>query len=130
MTRMLALVAVMTLAACGTTIEPAVPDIVHEVDGIPISEPQAGETAENGGVTDTSIDHGGAAGPVAEAAAESKTTAATMPPVAASPSTTTTSTVPDLDLDLSDLDTLVNELDGLLGSLGAAMNQTEGEFTP
>ena len=37
--------------------------------------------------------------------------------------TTTSSTVPTVEIDLSELDSLVDELDGLLGSLGAAMNQ-------
>ena len=51
---------------------------------------------------------------------------------AAIATTTTTSTMPEiaLDLDLSELDELLGELNGLLGGLGSVMNQSEGEITP
>lgn len=58
------------------------------------------------------------------------TTTTTKPQPVVPTTTTTSSTVPTVEIDLSELDSLVDELDVLLGSLGAAMNQTEGEFTP
>ena len=56
----------------------------------------------------------------------------TTPSSAATATTTTTSTMPEiaLDLDLSELDELLGELNGLLGGLGSVMNQSEGEITP
>ena len=56
----------------------------------------------------------------------------TIPSLAAAATTTTTSTMPEiaLDLDLSELDELLGELNGLLGGLGSVMNQSEGEITP
>ncbi len=44
--------------------------------------------------------------------------------------TSTSTTVPDFDVDLSDLDGLLSDLDRLVKSLTASMNQTEGEFSP
>lgn len=73
--------------------------------------------------------------PVVETATSVPTSTApqtTTPSSAATATTTTTSTMPEiaLDLDLSELDELLGELNGLLGGLGSVMNQSEGEITP
>jgi hypothetical protein len=73
--------------------------------------------------TDESRPTGAAPDPTEEPTA---TTTTTTTPVAHQPSTT----LPEVSLELSELDVLMGEPDGLFGSLGAAMNQTEGEFKP
>jgi len=126
----LALIAVVALAACGASNQGAASEV-----GEPVGANQiAGEPA------DVRAEPAQAVAPTVEivrvdaeatSTTEMGTTTTTAEPAANPPSTTTTSTtVPDVDIDLSDLDALMAELDGLMGDLGTAMNQTEGEFTP
>ncbi|MDF1595767.1 MAG: hypothetical protein P1T08_06680 [Acidimicrobiia bacterium] len=122
MRRILALAAVLTLAACGTW-RAADPD--GETEAAPGASTVV--TAETDQVPLPIADETQPAGVVPDPAEEPTTTTTTTPtPIADQPSTT----LPDLNLDLSELDVLMGELDGLLGNLGAAMNQTEGELKP
>ncbi|HSR45034.1 MAG TPA: hypothetical protein VLT15_07365 [Acidimicrobiia bacterium] len=119
----LALITVAALTACSAADRWAGPGVDESAAAVRASiDIPDGPFAE----TVTTIPNP-AADTVPEPVAPAETTTA---PVAAPPSTTTTTTVPEIDLDLSELDELVGELDRLLGDLGAAMNQTEGEFTP
>ncbi len=122
MKRVLALAAVLMLAACGTWR-------AAEPDGEPVATPGASvvATAETDRVPFPIADETRPAGLVPDPAEEPTTpTTTTHAPVAYQPSTT----LSDVNLDLSELDVLMGELDGLFGNLGAAMNQTEGEFKP
>ncbi|NNC40175.1 MAG: hypothetical protein HKN95_05750 [Acidimicrobiia bacterium] len=126
MKRILVAVIAVGVAACGVPAQPA------ETTSAEIEPPvgAAASAAESVSPTDPVVPG------VLEVASTDEiepttTTATTTKPQPVVPTTTTTSsTVPTVEIDLSELDSLVDELDVLLGSLGAAMNQTEGEFTP
>jgi hypothetical protein len=120
--RILVAVIAVGVAACGVPAQPA------ETTSAEIEPPVgAALAAESVSPTDAVVPG------VLEVASTDEiepTTTTTKPQPVVPNTTTTSSTVPTVEIDLSELDLLVDELDVLLGSLGAAMNQTEGEFTP
>ena len=126
MKRILVAVIAVGVAACGVPAQPA--ETTSAEIGPPVGA--AASAAESVSPTDPAVPG------VLEVASTDEiepttTTTTTAKPLQVVPTTTTTSsTVPTVEIDLSELDSLVDELDVLLGSLGAAMNQTEGEFTP
>lgn len=122
MKRILVAVIAVGVAACGVPAQPA------ETTSAEIEPPVgAALAAESVSPTDAVVPG------VLEVASTDEiepTTTTTKPQPVVPTTTTTSSTVQTVEIDLSELDSLVDELDVLLGSLGAAMNQTEGEFTP
>jgi hypothetical protein len=131
MKRVLGAVIAVGIAACGVPAHPAetTPDEV----GLPeVAAASAEEAVSSTPDRDVSgIPEVASTDEIEQLASTTTTTTTTNQPTAApSTTTTTSSTVPAVEIDLSDLDALIGELDVLLGSLGTAMNQTEGEFTP
>ena len=131
MKRILVAVITVGVAACGVPAQPA--ETTTTEVGLPVV---AAASAEEPVVSTPNRDVSGvpevASTDEVEPTASTTTTTTTtnQAPVVPTTTTTTSSTVPAIEIDLSDLDSLIGELDVLLGSLGAAMNQTEGEFTP
>ena len=127
MKRILVAVITVGVAACGVPAQPA--ETATTEVGVPVV---AAASAEEPVVSTPDSDVSGfpevASIDEIEPAASTTTTTTTTNPPSVVP--TTSSTVPAIEIDLSDLDSLLGELDVLLGSLGAAMNQPEGEFTP
>ena len=134
MKRILVAVITVGVAACGVPAQPA--ETTTTEVGLPVV---AAASAEEPVVSTPNRDVSGVpevastdeVEPTASTTTTTTTTTTTnQAPVVPTTTTTTSSTVPAIEIDLSDLDSLIGELDVLLGSLGAAMNQTEGEFTP
>ena len=125
MKSVLALIVVVALAACGTSNQRAASDVGEQTDAAPVVGGPSDLSSEPAETTGTTIDVG-TSETMETAAALAEETATAVEPAAVS----TTTTAPEVDLDLSELDDLIIELDGLLGPLGSAMNQIEGEFTP
>ena len=131
MKRILVAVITVGVAACGVPAQPA--ETATTEVGVPVV---AAASAEEPVVSTPDSDVSGfpeasSIDEIEPAASTTTTTTTTNPPsVVPTTTTTTSSTVPAIEIDLSDLDSLLGELDVLLGSLGAAMNQPEGEFTP
>ena len=131
MKRILVAVITVGVAACGVPAQPA--ETTTPEVGLP---GVAAASAEESVVSTPDGDVSGvpevASTDEIEPTASTTTTTTTtnQAPVVPTTTSTTSSTVPAIEIDLSDLDSLISELDVLLGSLGAAMNQTEGEFTP
>ena len=125
MKSVLALIVVVALAACGTPNQRAASDVGEQADAAPVVGGPVGLSSEPADTTDTTIGVG-TSETMEMAVASAEETATAIEPAAVS----TTTTAPEVDLDLSELDDLITELDGLLGPLGSAMNQIEGEFTP
>ena len=127
MKRILVAVITVGVAACGVPAQPA--ETATTEVGLPVV---AAASAEETVVSTPDSDVSGmpevsSTDEIEPAASTTITTTTTNPPPVVP---TTSSTVPAIEIDLSDLDSLLGELDVLLGSLGAAMNQPEGEFTP
>ena len=127
MKRILVAVITVGVAACGVPAQPA--ETTTTEVGLPVvasasvEEPVVSTPDSDGsGVPEVS-----STDEIEPTASTTTTTTTTNPPPVVP---TTSSTVPAIEIDLSDLDSLLGELDVLLGSLGAAMNQPEGEFTP
>ncbi|MDH5372709.1 MAG: hypothetical protein OEX97_07165 [Acidimicrobiia bacterium] len=125
MKSVLALILSVMLAACGTSNQRAASDVGEQAEVAPVVGDLAGLSSEPADTTESTID-AGTSGTMETVNASGEETTTATEPVAAS----TTTTTPGVDLDLSELDDLIVELDGLLGPLGSAMNQIEGEFTP
>ena len=124
MKSVLALIVVVALAACGTSNQRAASDVGEQADAAPVVGGPVDLSSEPADTTYTTIGVG---------TSETMETAVALDEVTATaiePAAVTTTTAPEVDLDLSELDDLIIELDGLLGPLGSAMNQIEGEFTP
>lgn len=125
MKRILVAVIAVGVAACGVPAQPA------ETTSAEIEPPVgAALAAESVSPTDAVVPGVLEVASTDEIEPTTTTTTTTKPLPSVPTTTTTSSTVPTVEIDLSELDSLVDELDVLLGSLGAAMNQTEGEFTP
>ena len=127
MKRILVAVIAVGVAACGVPAQPA------ETTSAEVEPPvgAAASVAESVSATPDPVVPGVLEVASTDEIEQTTTTTTTTKPHPVVPTTTTTSsTVPTVEIDLSELDSLVDELDGLLGNLGAAMNQTEGEFTP
>ena len=127
MKRILVAVITVGVAACGVPAQPA--ETATTEVGLPVV---AAASAEETVVSTPDSDVSGmpevsSTDEIEPAASTTITTTTTNPPPVVP---TTSSTVPAIEIDLSDLDSLLGELDVLLGSLGAAMNQPEGEFRP
>jgi flagellin-like hook-associated protein FlgL len=125
MKRILVAVIAVGVAACGVPAQPA------ETTSAEIEPPVgAASAAESVSPTDAVVPRVLEVASTGEIEPTTTTTTTAKPQPIVPTATTTSSTVPTVEIDLSELDSLVDELDGLLGSLGAAMNQIEGEFTP
>ena len=129
MKRILVAVIAVGVAACGVPAQPA------ETTTVEVEPPVVAAASEDEPVSSTpdrdvpGVAEVASTDEIEPTAGTTTTTTTTNPPPVVH-TTTTSSTVPAIEIDLSDLDSLLGELDVLLGSLGAAMNQTEGEFTP
>jgi hypothetical protein len=122
--------AVRSAADSNTLEAPDLAPVVAQTESVTDGQNESGDTEP------TELPGDGQANPpVVETATSvpmSTVPQTTTPSSAAAATTTTTSTMPEiaLDLDLSELDELLGELNGLLGGLGSVMNQSEGEITP
>ena len=141
MKRTLVVLVAIVISACSPaavrsapdTNTPEVPDLapaIAQTESVADGQNESGDTEATELPADSQTSP-----PVVETATSVPTSTApqtTTPSSAATATTTTTSTMPEiaLDLDLSELDELLGELNGLLGGLGSVMNQSEGEITP
>lgn len=142
MKRILVIVAAIAVSACGPAAarsapEATTPEVPDPAPAL-VAETASVATGQNEatGAEATGLPGDGPADPTVDEedspSGPAPTSQTTVPPPAAAVTTTTTSTIPEiaLDLDLSELDELLSELNGLLGGLEPVMNQSEGEITP